>query len=180
MKFFKKRIVIISASLLMMSLFAAPLAAEANGGNPPPPGPATPPPPGPPRPLPPSPKDPDNMLYYRGSRTAQEELPLEINQIKVKRTGASMVDIEIVFNRSINPRTVKHHYITIDGIELPQVVRFWFNKKGDTVKFVLPSEKDSFEMGIKRIRAFDGTVMSPAVMTVEVSAAEEDFSNKAE
>lgn len=172
-----------------MGLYAAPAAPAAGvpaggsasgGGNPPPPGPGNPPPPGSPRPLPPSPKDPDNMLYYRGSRMTQEELPLEVNLVKAKKLGAGKVDVEIVFNQSINPRTVKHHYIAIDGLELPQTVRFWFNRKGDTVKFTLESEKDAFEMGLKRIRAFDGTVMSPAVMTVEVSAAEEDCAVKAE
>lgn len=164
----------------MAGLFAAPSApvAPATGasapvaGNPPPhgPGPGTPPPQHP-RPLPPSPKDPDNMLYYRGNRTAQEDLPLTVNQVKVSRVGVDQVDVEIVFNQSINPRSVKTHRITIDGSELPQNVSFWFNKKGDTVKFMLASEKDSFELGIKGIRAFNGTVMSPTLITVQVEAA---------
>ncbi len=180
MKFFKRQLLILLFSLLMAGLFAAPSApsAPATGasapaaGNPPPhgPGPGTPPPPHP-RPLPPSPKDPDNMLYYRGNRTAQEDLPLTVNQVKVNRVGVDQVDVEIVFNQSINPRSVKTHRITIDGSELPQNVSIWFNKKGDTVKFMLASEKDSLEFGIKGIRAFNGTVMSPTLITVQVEAA---------
>ncbi len=164
----------------MAGLFAAPAAPAAGAsapaaGNPPPapgPGPGNgAPPPQHPRPLPPSPKDPDNMLYYRGNRTAQEDLPLTVNQVKVSRVGAAQVDVEIVFNQSINPRSVKHYRITIDGNEVPQNVSFWFNKKGDTVKFMLASEKDSLEFGIKGIRAFNGTVMSPTLITVQVEAA---------
>ncbi len=164
----------------MAGLFAAPAAPAAGAsapaaGNPPPapgPGPGNgAPPPRPPRPLPPSPKDPDNMLYYRGNRTAQEDLPLTVNQVKVSRVGAAQVDVEIVFNQSINPRSVKTHRITIDGSELPQNVSIWFNKKGDTVKFMLALEKDSLELGIKGIRAFNGTVMSPTLITVQVEAA---------
>lgn len=164
----------------MAGLFAAPSApaVPATGasapaaGNPPPHGPGQgTPPPQHPRPLPPSPKDPDNMLYYRGNRTAQEDLPLTVNQVKVSRVGAAQVDVEIVFNQSINPRSVKTHRITIDGSELPQNISFWFNKKGDTVKFMLASEKDSLELGIKGIRAFNGTVMSPTMITVQVEAA---------
>ena len=182
MKLLKRQLLILLFSLLMAGLFAAPSApaAPATGasapaaGNPPPhgpePGPGTPPPQHP-RPLPPSPKDPDNMLYYRGNRTAQEDLPLTVNQVKVSRAGATQVDVEIVFNQSINPRSVKHSRITIDGNEVPQNVSFWFNKKGDTVKFMLASEKDSLEMGIKGIRAFNGTVMKPTLITVQVEAA---------
>lgn len=164
----------------MVGLYAGPGASAApaagapgsGAGNPPPP-PGSPPP-KPPRPMPPSPKDPDNMLYYRGSRTAQEDLPLTINQVKARRVGADSVDIELVFSQSINPRTVKHCNITIDGLELSQTVRFCFNKKGDTLKFTLTSENDSFKLGIKRVRAFNGTIMSPAELSVEVQAAEED------
>ncbi len=180
MKFFKRQLLILLFSLLMAGLFAAPSApsAPATGasapaaGNPPPhgPGPGTPPPPHP-RPLPPSPKDPDNMLYYRGNRTAQEDLPLTVNQVKVNRVGVDQVDVEIVFNQSINPRSVKPSRITIDGNEVPQNVRFCFNKKGDTVKFMLTSEKDSLELGIKGIRAFNGTVMKAALIDVQVTAA---------
>lgn len=180
MKFLKRQLLILLFSLLMAGLFAAPSApaVPATGasapaaGNPPPhgPGPGTPPPQHP-RPLPPSPKDPDNMLYYRGNRTAQEDLPLTVNQVKVSRVGVDQVDVEIVFNQSINPRSVKTHRITIDGSELPQNVSIWFNKKGDTVKFMLASEKDSLELGIKGIRAFNGTVMSPTLITVQVEAA---------
>lgn len=79
------------------------------------------------------------------------------------------MDIEIVFNQSINPRSVKNSRITIDGLELSQTVRFWFNKKGDTVKFMLESKNDSLELGIKRVRAFDGSVISPVQMLVQVS-----------
>lgn len=180
MKFFKRQLLILLFSLLMAGLFAAPAAPAAGAsapaaGNPPPapgPGPGNgAPPPQHPRPLPPSPKDPDNMLYYRGNRTAQEDLPLTLNQVKVSRAGAAQVDVEIVFNQSINPRSVKHSRITIDGNEVPQNVSFWFNKKGDTVKFMLASEKDSLEFGIKGIRAFNGTVMSPTLITVQVEAA---------
>lgn len=180
MKFLKRQLLILLFSLLMAGLFAAPSApaAPATGasapaaGNPPPHGSGQgTPPPQYPRPLPPSPKDPDNMLYYRGNRTAQEDLPLTVNQVKVSRVGAAQVDVEIVFNQSINPRSVKTHRITIDGSELPQNVSIWFNKKGDTVKFMLASEKDSLELGIKGIRAFNGTVMSPTLITVQVEAA---------
>lgn len=174
MKFFKKHIAIISTSLFVMGLYAAPPSpgpgpSSPGGGNPPAPGPETPPDSRPPRPLPPSPKDPAHMLYYRGSRTAEENLPLTINQVKAKRVGPDLVDIEIVFNQSINPRSVKHSRITIDGLELSQTIRFWFNRKGDTVKFMLESKNDSLELGIKRVRAFDGSVISPVQMSVQVS-----------
>ena len=190
MKFFKRQLLILLFSLLMAGLFAAPAAPAAGAsapaaGNPPPapgPGPGNgAPPPRPPRPLPPSPKNPDNMLYYRGSRTTQEEQPLIVNQIKAERIGPATVDIEIAFNQSINPRTIKPHFITVDGLEIPKAVRFWFNKKGDTVKFTLPSEKESFKIEIKCIRAFDGTLMNPAVISVEVAkAAEGDSVDSAE
>ena len=124
MKLLKRQLLILLFSLLMAGLFAAPAAPAAGAsapaaGNPPPaPGPEPgngAPPPRPLRPLPPSPKDPDNMLYYRGSRTTQEEQPLIVNQIKAERIGPATVDIEIAFNQSINPRSVRPEKILINN-----------------------------------------------------------------
>ena len=169
----------------MASLMAAPGSgpepgsgpAEARGpeDNMPPPGP---PPSTNPPPAPPSPKNPDSMMYYRGTRTVQQTIPLNISQVKASRSTEESLDLEIIFNQSINPRSVKNTCITINGEELPENTKFAFNKKGDTIKVSVTVQNNSFELGLQKIRAFDGRLITPIKISVEV--LEENFVEKEE
>lgn len=116
---------------------------------------------------------PDEILYYRGSRTLSDGSPLLVTQIKSTKADDLAINLEITFNQSINPKSVNHTSIFIDGKPLPDETRFSFNKKGDTIKLTLSSKKgepikDSFTLRVQNISSFDGTDMDPADIQVEV------------
>lgn len=141
----------------------------APGGNPP----SGQPPAGtePPKNLPPPPqhpKDPENIIKYRGSRTYSENLPLKIIQTKCTRKDGNMVFVEIMFNQCINPRSIKPESILINNAPLPPFIRFLFNRKGTTVKMIIPLTLSSFKMKVCNICSFDNTIIEPVEFLVEV------------
>ena len=122
-----------------------------------------------PPPLPP--KDSEHIFYYRGSRAYAEELPLTIYQINCERIDENLISLELVFNQSINPRSVHRDSLLIDRNNLPEGIRFSFNKKGDRLKAIIPVSANSFGLTVQNVRAFDGTMIEP----VEIIAYIEDF-----
>ena len=115
------------------------------------------------------PKDADKIFYYRGNRTYSEELPLKINFIRCIRDEDGRLIIMIVFNQSVNPRTVNHASVLIDGDELPEDLRFSFNKKGDTIRVVIPDEEqEEFLISVQDICAFNGACIEPVELLAEV------------
>ncbi len=115
------------------------------------------------------PKDESKILKYRGNRTYIENLPLKVNQIKCSRFDERTVCIEILFNQSINPRSFKKEAFFIDNNSLPEFCRFAFNRRGDTIKFVVPVNSQTFKLKIQNVRSFSGNVIEPVEMLVEVS-----------
>ena len=113
-------------------------------------------------------KDESRVFNYRGNRTYSENLPLKINQIKCTKVDNNMVCIEILFNQNINPRSVKHESLFIDNVLLPEICRFSFNKRGDTIKFIAPVRSQTFKLKVQNIRSFEGIVIEPVEMLVEV------------
>ena len=129
----------------------------------------------PPPPLPP--KDSDKIFYYRGNRTYSEELPLKVNFIKCMRGEDDSIIVMIIFNQSVNPRTVNHESLLIDDNELPETIRFSFNKKGDTIRIIIPQDWDEddeydeeFRITVQDVCAINGICIEP----VEVLAKVED------
>lgn len=108
---------------------------------------------------PPPPKDSEKIMNYRGNRTYSENLPLKINQIKCTRKDSKTICLEISFNQSINPLSVKQDSFLIDNKFLPGEVRFAFNKKGDTIRMFVPETDDSFSLRIQNISSFNGSVL---------------------
>ena len=129
----------------------------------------------PPPPLPQ--KDSDKIFYYRGNRTYSEEIPLKINYIKCVRGEDDSIIVMISFNQSVNPRTVNHESLLIDDNELPETIRFSFNRKGDTIRIVIPSDLDEdeemdeeFRITVQDVCAINGICIEP----IEVLAKVED------
>lgn len=115
----------------------------------------------------------DEILYYRGSRTLAENEPLIINRAECKKTDESTATLEITFNQSINPKSVNHTSIFVDGKPLPDGTRFSFNKKGDTIKLTISSKdgetiKGAFTVHVQNISSFDGTDIEPVDIQVTV------------
>ena len=170
-KFYKKLIYIILFSLAAEVVLAEPAGNPAGH-------PALPPPPAPPLngappanfpPPPPPPKDADHTFKYRGTRTYNEDIPLKINQTKCNCVEKDFVCLQIIFNNSINPRSVKAERILINNHPMPEnFVRFAFNKKGDTIKIFMPMRDKTFKLKLLKIRSFDGSVMEPIEILVEV------------
>lgn len=119
------------------------------------PEPPSPIPPVPPRPEPP--KDRDRIYNYRGNRIYSQSIPLIISQVKCTRLNDNMVTVEILFNMKIDPRTVRPECFTIDGNQISDPISFIFNKKGDSVRFEIPMQKNNFIFETKKIFAFDKT-----------------------
>ncbi|MBO4639269.1 MAG: hypothetical protein J5710_05880 [Treponema sp.] len=122
----------------------------------------------PPPPLPP--KDADKIFYYRGNRTYSEELPLKVNFIRCMRGENGEIILMIVFNQSVNPRSVKNESFLIDDTELPANIRFSFNKKGDTIRVVIPQDDEEFRVTVQDVSTFSGAELEP----VEIIAKVED------
>ena len=121
----------------------------------------------PPRP-PFPPKDPDNIINYRGNRTYTENLPLEIIKTKVIRKDTNMVMVIVIFNQSINPRSVHHDSIMVNNMRAPAGARFSFNKKGDTIRILFPVKEDSFKLKVQNVSSFNGAEIDPVEILARV------------
>ncbi len=120
-------------------------------------------------PPPPSPEKKDGVIMnYRGIRTYSVQFPLKVRNVKCSRVDENTIVIEIAFNQSIDPRSIKKASILIDGEEIEKSPRFFFNKKGDTVKFELAFCKDEFELKMQGICSFDGSVMENETKLIKV------------
>ena len=120
----------------------------------------------PPPPLPP--KDADKIFYYRGNRAYSEELPLKVNFIRCIRGENGEIILEIVFNQSVNPRSIKNESFLIDDTELPDNIRFSFNKKGDTIKVIIPEGQEEFRITVQDVCAVNGVCIEPVELLAKV------------
>ncbi len=101
-------------------------------------------------------------MHYRGNRVSPENLPLEINLVKCIRLDENVVELQIIFNQCINPRSFRHNSIIINGSPLPKSVRFTFNRRGDTIKVILFQRQNSFKLKISDVESFDGKTIEEA------------------
>ena len=118
----------------------------------------------PPRP----PKDPENIMNYRGTRTYSEDLPLKITQTKSIRKEDNMVSIIIIFNQNINPRSLHRDSILINNMPIPMGARFAFNKRGDTIKILIPLQDSSFKLKVQNISSFNGSLLEAVEILSEI------------
>lgn len=118
---------------------------------------------------PPPPKNPDNIIHFHGNRTYSENLPLKINHIKCVRKDENCVCLDIYFNQMINPRSAKPDSILINNKPLAPGLRFAFNKKGDTIKILIPISGNTFKVKVQKIKSFSEVVIEPVEILVEVS-----------
>ena len=116
--------------------------------------------------LPPAPDS--DIMHYRGSRVYSGNQAFEISQIKCKRIDEKTISLHITFNQSLNPRSVGKESIFLNGQPLPENIRFAFNRRGDTIKLLLPQLNDSFKLLIQKISSFDGKELAPIERLIEV------------
>ena len=101
--------------------------------------------------LPPPPKDPDNIIHYRGNRAYAENSPLEIIHTHCERKAEA--DSFFFNNRP-----------------LPFGTRFNFNKKGNSVRMLLPLNEATFKLKVQNISSFDGKMIEPVELLIEVDS----------
>ena len=118
--------------------------------------------------LPPPPKDPDNIIHYRGNRAYAENSPLEIIHTHCERKAEDFVSLVIFFNQSINPRSMQPDSFFFNNRPLPFGTRFNFNKKGNSVRMLLPLTEDTFKLKVQNISSFDGKMIEPVELLIEV------------
>ena len=116
----------------------------------------------------PPPKDSENTFKYRGSRIYNENLPLKILQAKCSRIEDGNVFLEIIFNQSINPWSVKPYNLLVNNKPMSPGVRFAFSKKGDRIKVIMPMKENSFKLKVLNIRSFGDVEIEPLEFLVEV------------
>ena len=119
----------------------------------------------PPRP----PMDSDNIINYRGTRTYSEDLPLKVTLVKCQRLADDVVCVEVLFNQSINPRSVRPNSFIINNTQLPLGTRFTFNKKGNTIKLMVYTTGNSFKLRVQDIKSFNGFLVEPIEILTEVT-----------
>lgn len=116
------------------------------------------------------PRDPDNIIHYRGNRAYAENLPLEIVHTRSERKAEDVVSLVIFFNQSINPRALHPDSFLLNNRPLPFGIRFNFNKKGNSVRMLLPSKEDTFKLKVQNISSFDGKMIEPVELLIEVDS----------
>ena len=128
------------------------------------------------------PKDQESIIKYRGSRMYMENLPLEIVDTRCMWLDESenIVVVEVFFNQSINPRTLRYESLAVNDEILPEETRFSFNRKGDTIKLILLVPDDIFTLSIQGIKSYDGTTIEPEEIEVQVETSEEEEASEQE
>ena len=116
------------------------------------------------------PKDPDKIIHYRGNRAYTENLPLEIVHTRCERKAENIVSIVIFFNQSINPLTLRSDSFHLNNKVIPFGMRFHFNKKGNSVSMLLPVTEDTFKLKVQNISSFDGKIIEPVELLIEVDS----------
>lgn len=116
------------------------------------------------------PRDPDNIIHYRGNRAYAENLPLEIVHTRCERKAEDFVSLVIFFNQSINPRSIQPDSFFFNNRPLPFGTRFNFNKKGNSVRMLLPLTEDTFKLKVQNISSFDGKMIEPVELLIEVDS----------
>ena len=114
------------------------------------------------------PRDSENIVNYRGSRTYSENLPLEIIKTKSIRKDTDMVLVIVIFNQNINPRSVGPDSIMVNNMKPPVGARFFFNKKGDTIRILFPVKEDSFKVKVQNVSSFNGAIIDPVEILSKV------------
>ena len=112
-------------------------------------------------------KRPD-VMHYRGNRVYAENLPFEISCIRCRRLDENLLALHIVFNQSINPRSISRESILVNGMPLPDDIRFAFNRKGDTIKIIIFQREKSFKLKIQNVTSFDGKEFEATERLIEV------------
>ena len=116
------------------------------------------------------PKDPDNIIHYRGNRAYAENLPLEIVHTRSERKAEDVVSLVIFFNQCINPRALHPDSFLLNNRPLPFGIRFNFNKKGNSVRMLLPLRENTFKLKVQNISSFDGKMIEPVELLIEVDS----------
>jgi len=119
-------------------------------------------------PPPEPPKRMENIMHYRGQRMYLDPAPLQIWQARCFHIDEKTLIIEILFNQTINPRTIGRESILVGGEVLPEGTRFSFNKKGDTIRIVYISENDDITLSVQNIFSFNGKAVEPVEMMLQV------------
>ena len=114
------------------------------------------------------PAEPTDIMHYRGNRVSTDDLPFEITQIKCHRFDDKVIVIHIVFNQSINPRSISRESILLNGKPFPDNVRFAFNRKGDTIKLIVVQHDNSFKLKVQDLSSFDGKELESIERLVEI------------
>ena len=170
-KFSKKLLISFLIPLFAVSVFAEPGGTSPGGGmGIPDGGPGQMPPPPPPLP----PKDPENTFKYRGTRAYAENQPLEIKLVKCIKTENNEVILEVSFNQSINPKSIKNQNVYINDERLLEDIKIVFNKKGDTIKIQIPMVGEAFKLRLSKVRSFNGSMMGTMETWVKVQKMREE------
>ena len=114
------------------------------------------------------PKDADKFFYYRGNRTYSEDLPLEVKFVRCLRGEGEEIILMIIFNQSVNPRSINHESFLIDDARLPENIRFSFNKKGDTIRMIIFQEDEEFLLTVQNVSTFTGECIEPVELLAKV------------
>ena len=118
------------------------------------------------------PKDPEIIINYRGSRVYMENELLQVADTQVERLDDETILLSIIFNQTINPRSVRLDSIIIDDEQLPEDTRFAFNRKGDTIRMILNVSDNDFCLKVQNICAFDGSLIEPVEIDVDLDEEE--------
>ena len=88
--------------------------------------------------------------------------------VRAERLENGLLRVDIVFNCGLDPRSVFAENIFLDGKPLDKNTHFFFNKRGNLVRFFAFSQKERVLIRAEKIKSFDGVLMktffSPCVV----------------
>lgn len=102
----------------------------------------------------------NEIINYRGTRKILIDEDLKVSRIKTETGSNGTATFEIFFNQEINPQSFTSSNLKINGKTADNDVKFFFSRKGDSVKIQIPAQDKDFSLSLSGIEAFDGEKVS--------------------
>ncbi len=122
-------------------------------------------------------KHPRSFLNYRGQRLSPNmnhgPKNFKLVGIRTSSPDGGKLTVDLIFSSGIDPRTMDNTCILINGKPLSPMTMFFFNKRGNIIRFELTDFREPFSIQIQNITSFNGIKMFP--FTLENITGNMDF-----
>ncbi len=117
---------------------------------------------------------------FRGRRKPKRMGTCQLIRIKIipfSKDGIEYANVELFFNQSIDPRSVRHENIVVNSVALNHWHKILFNKSATCVSFVLKNEA-SFSLSVDGILSYNASPVPKAQILAAESGSKYFFDRK--